>query len=190
MSSRIILLNGTSSSGKSTLAAALQQALVPEPWLHVPIDAFFAMLPYQVMTAGLTPEQTEAATARMVGPLLTGFHRSVAALADAGNHLIVDAVQGGDLLRQFLHLLRDQKVWLVGVRCRLDEVERRERARGDRKIGMAAQQFPQIHAHGVYDVEVDTAAMAPDACARHIVKFLASGVEPMAGRRLLDGPGP
>jgi chloramphenicol 3-O phosphotransferase len=190
MNGRIILLNGTSSSGKSTLAAALQQALVPEPWLHVPIDAFFAMLPYQAMTAGLTPEQVQAATERMVGPLLDGFHRSVAALADAGNHLIVDAVQGGDSLRRFLHVIRGSSVYLVAVRCRLDEAERRERARGDRKIGMAAEQFPQIHAHGAYDVEVDTAAMPPDACARHIVKFLASGVEPMAGRRLRDGPGP
>jgi chloramphenicol 3-O phosphotransferase len=43
---RIIFLNGASSSGKSTLAKAMQEAL-PEPFLHVSSDHLVAsgMLP-------------------------------------------------------------------------------------------------------------------------------------------------
>jgi chloramphenicol 3-O phosphotransferase len=43
-SGRIILLNGTSSSGKSSVARALQEVL-SEPYLHLGIDTFIAMLP-------------------------------------------------------------------------------------------------------------------------------------------------
>ena len=41
---RIILLNGTSSSGKTTLVHALQSAL-PDPWLEIGIDRFVFALP-------------------------------------------------------------------------------------------------------------------------------------------------
>ena len=47
---RVILLNGASSSGKSTLAAALQAAL-DEPFLHVSSDRFVA--------AGMLPSRRE-----------------------------------------------------------------------------------------------------------------------------------
>ena len=50
---RIILLNGASSSGKSTLARAMQQAL-PEPFLHVSSDHLVdsGMLPARRDPAG------------------------------------------------------------------------------------------------------------------------------------------
>jgi len=53
---RIILLNGASSSGKSTLAKALQQAL-PEPFLHVSSDHLVAsgMLPPGATQTGRSP---------------------------------------------------------------------------------------------------------------------------------------
>ena len=36
---RIILLNGSSSAGKTTLAITLQQ-LLPDPWHHIALDQF------------------------------------------------------------------------------------------------------------------------------------------------------
>jgi len=41
---KIILINGTSSSGKSTLAKSLQKSLA-EPFLHVQLDSYIEMLP-------------------------------------------------------------------------------------------------------------------------------------------------
>ncbi len=55
------------------------------------------------------------------------------------------------------------------VRCSLEELTRRERARGDRPPRTAAAQFEVVHAHGDYDVEVDTGAHTAAACARQIV---------------------
>ena len=42
---QIILLNGTSSAGKSTIAKQLQ-AVLPQPYLHTGIDHFLAAAPW------------------------------------------------------------------------------------------------------------------------------------------------
>ena len=41
---QVILLNGTSSSGKTTLAKALQDKLA-EPFMYVSLDGFFHLYP-------------------------------------------------------------------------------------------------------------------------------------------------
>ena len=67
------------------------------------------------------------------------------------------------------------QVLFVGVRCSLPELERRERERGNRTIGRAAAQFPIVHEHGVYDVEVDSEHDTPADCAAMIRDCLESG---------------
>ena len=44
MSRHVILLNGVSSAGKTTLAKAIQKC-AGDIWLHVAMDSFVAMLP-------------------------------------------------------------------------------------------------------------------------------------------------
>ena len=85
---RVILLNGASSSGKSTLATALQAAL-PQPFLHVSSD--------QLVQAGMLPHRTSDGGAfdwwHQIRPrFFAGFHRCLPAFAEAGNDLIVDHV--------------------------------------------------------------------------------------------------
>lgn len=84
----MILLNGASSSGKSTLAKALQRAL-DEPFLHVSSDQFVA--------AGMLPDRGDglgpfAWWTQMRPRFFAGFHRCLPALADTGNDLIVEHV--------------------------------------------------------------------------------------------------
>lgn len=79
----IIFLNGTSSSGKSTLTAALQDRLEPV-FLHFSEDCFFAMLP------GNAYERGDFVT--IGSALYAGFARSAATMVEAGNRLIVDTV--------------------------------------------------------------------------------------------------
>lgn len=103
-----------------------------------------------------------------------GFHRCVAGMARAGNDVVVDHLFSEPWrLRDCLEVLEGLDVVLVGVHCPLDELERRERARGDRVPGTAAAQFPVVHRHGLYDFEVDTGTSGPAECARAIKEFLA-----------------
>ena len=186
---RILVLNGTSSSGKSTLAKALQ-TLLPEPWLVVGIDTFVFALPRRyldqpawsevfryVRPDGATEGPFRIETGPLGQQLVAGMHRSVAALAEAGLSVIVDHV-----LLETAWLDDARRCWapfdwsLVGVRCPLAVVEQRERDRRDRTLGQAAAQFAIVHEDRAYDLEVDTSVLSPDDAAARIVRSL-SGVD-------------
>jgi chloramphenicol 3-O phosphotransferase len=151
---RIIFLNGASSSGKSTLATALQDAL-DEPFLRVSSDQ---------LAAGFLPRRREGGGPfdwwhEMRPRFFAGFHRCLPALAIAGNDLIVDHVIEFPAWRRHLaDLLDGLDVYLIGVHCAVEEIDRRERERGDRRIGEGRThlEVDGIHAFGPYDLEVDT----------------------------------
>ncbi|WP_269858322.1 chloramphenicol phosphotransferase CPT family protein [Streptomyces sp. RPT161] len=160
----IIFLNGTSSSGKSSIARELLRVL-DEPYFHFPVDAFHAMR----TDREFPPERLRT----MLRQTWMGFHRSVAGMAAAGNNVVVDHLPSEPWrLDDCLDLFAPENVVLVGVRCPLPELERREQARGDRPLGLAARQIGQVHAHGVYDIECDTSLASPLDCARRIKGFL------------------
>ena len=79
----------------------------------------------------------------------------------------------------------DCPVLFVGVRCPLEELERRERGR-NRDQGLARRQFDIVHAHKVYDVEVDTFTHSPIECALQIKEALLDNRSPRAFTRLKD----
>ncbi|WP_114572248.1 chloramphenicol phosphotransferase CPT family protein [Exiguobacterium flavidum] len=142
----IILLNGVSSSGKSTLAKELVAAL--DGYFHLSVDDFDRLIE-KMETRGtdhLIPVPTE-----------TFFHRTVAMFSDQGINLIVDHVlHDGETTRDCLDVLLDHPVCFVGVHCPVEELEKRERMRGDRTIGQARAQLAYVHRQESYDVEVDT----------------------------------
>jgi chloramphenicol 3-O phosphotransferase len=161
---RLILLNGTSSSGKSSIVRELAGPL-GGGWFQLAIDQF-----HRVRTPG---DWTDDEFLPVFQRTVLGFHRAVAGLASAGNDVVVDFILGerwrlADCLRVFDGL----PVLFVGVRCSLDELLRRERERGDRTIGRSAVQFPLVHQHGVYDLEVDTERNSPADCAELIAARL------------------
>ncbi|WP_149828833.1 chloramphenicol phosphotransferase CPT family protein [Streptomyces tailanensis] len=174
----VIFLNGTSSSGKSSIAAALLRVL-DEPYFHMPVDAFHAMR----TSREIPPERLPS----VLHNTWRGYHRAVAGMAAAGNNVVVDHVLSEEWrLRDCLDLFVPQDVVFVGVHCPRAELERRERERGDRPSGLAARQLAQVHAHGIYDVECDTSTAAPLPCALRIKEFLPHRPTPTAFRRLLD----
>jgi chloramphenicol 3-O phosphotransferase len=143
---RIILLNGTSSAGKSILAKALRPRLEPQ-------FCFYAS--DQLADADFRPIESEARTAGRK-KFFEGFHRSIPTFAAAGLDLLVEHIveeqSWADDLAQLLALF--DTFW-VGVHAPLSELERREQLRGDRQIGEAAYHL-KTHSFCKYDVEVDS----------------------------------
>lgn len=175
----IIFLNGTSSSGKSSIARSLQKVL-PVPFLHVEVDAFLKMVPEEFWKTADQDAQWQ-----FVATLASGFHRALAALSCAGCSLIVDHVLLEPAwLGECLDILPSDQVLFVGVHCSLDELEGRERKREDRGAGSARGQFDRVHAARVYDVEVDTEALRPDECAGKIIACLENPPSPRAFARI------
>ena len=173
----IILLNGVGSVGKSSIAKALQ-TMTAEPFLHVPMDAFLDMMPERCWNHpdGLTFETVQQdgkpsvviKSGSIVEQMLRGMRHAVAAMARQGNNLIVDDVLLGDELAEYCDLLAGFSFHAVGLFAPLAVLEERERARGDRMIGLARWQFDRVHASKRYDLELDTSKASPMACAEAI----------------------
>jgi chloramphenicol 3-O phosphotransferase len=179
---RVIFLNGPSSSGKTTIAKEFQRA-AHEPHLHISIDAFLHQLPASFL-------EDHTAVARELPRLLAGFSSSAAAIARAGNDVIVDTVlQEPSWIAPCVMEFEGLEVFFVAVRCSLDVLESRENARGDRRRGMARYQHDRVHSHGVYDIEIDTSAMPLGECVSRILSYVQSGRRPSAFRTLRAASG-
>lgn len=157
---RVVVLNGTSSAGKSTLSRALQalmQETRRENWWHLQMDTFAAMQP-----PGWDVDE-------YLVPFLSGWYQCIHALALTGNNVIAEA---GFLKMEWLfeqaEALDGIEALYVGVRCPLEETERRELTRADRPPGCARSQYDAVHCHGPYDVEVDTSVLGPEEVAHAI----------------------
>lgn len=164
--SRIMLLHGASSAGKSTLSRAIQRAL-DEPFFHLSSDNVGLGLPQRRDAEG--PFKWGG---RVRPRFFDGFQRSIAAFAAAGNDLIVDHVIEFRSWREDLsRLLKPFDVFLVGVHCSIDEIARRELLRGDRWIGEGRSHIEEdgVHTFGPYDCEVDTTGRDPAEVAQEVL---------------------
>lgn len=163
---RIIFLHGPSSSGKSTLARAVQQQAV-EPFLHLSIDT--------LRDGGAFPK-TSAATARAMRPhVFSGLHNAVAAFAHAGNNVIFEHILDTQGWREELReVLTGIDVLCVGVYCALPILQAREQARGDRLVGSAETDFHKVHKDMRYDLDVN----GEDPPAEQATRVLAALADP------------
>ena len=176
---QMILLNGASSSGKSSLARAVQ-AVIERPFWHISIDHLrdSGVLPSARIKSG------EFAWRAMREPFFIGFETSLLAYLRAGNNLIVEHIMESEAwLHRLVGILAGQDVFFVGVHCDLAELERRELARGDRPIGDARRDFFQIHDYCLYDFEVDSLIEPEQNAAALIAAWQARG-RPSAFERL------
>lgn len=184
----ILVLNGTSSSGKTSVVKALQN-LLAEPFLDAGIDRFLWMLPKRYLDQPLWDEVLGRAD--RAGPLgqqlMSDMHHVAAMLARRGTNVVVDHVLVEPAwTRECAALFANLPAYLIAIRCPLEVVEEREKSRRDRTLGQARAQFHRVHAHGLYDLEVDTSLLSPQECARQIQARLQTGAPPTAFRRLKE----
>jgi len=173
---QVIVLNGASSSGKSSIARALQE-LLPGIWLTFGVDAFIDALPGRGDSprAGITYEQDGTITlSAEYRALERSWYIGLSSVAAAGTHLILDEVfLSGSTGQQLVSsVFGEQELRWVGVRCDPDVAAAREAQRPDRVAGMARQQASLVHIGVSYDIEVDTTYRSAEECAQDIAKRL------------------
>lgn len=157
---RIILLNGVSSSGKTTLARSLVGGL--PGFFPLGLDDF----------DGLIESMEDREGGRLI-PVATEryFHRTLRMFADSGLSLVADHILHDEGTRSdFYETLRGCEVLLVGLRCPLEAAERREKERGDRPLGLARRQAAFVHRLEVYDLELDTSRDSVESCRGRILE--------------------
>ena len=182
---KIILLNGASSSGKSSIARVLQ-ARIETPFWRISFD--------HLRDAGALPmarfRSGEFDWRQVRDKFFLGDERSLAAFAGAGNDLIIDYIFETEAgMRRVVNLLHAFDVFFVGVRCDIEELERRERERGDRKIGSARQDEETIHAFARYDLEINSTRKAPEDSAEAILSAWRARTRPSAFDLLFESFG-
>lgn len=169
---QVIFLNGASSSGKSSLARALQLCL-EKPYIYLAEDMFFDALPAR--------EYSQADYFRYGSRLYSGFTQCVRTLANCENRVIVDTVAWNPgSLAGFVDALWDIQVFAVGIHCALPLLEERERQRGDRSPGLARRQSEVVHRNAHYDFEIDTSNLQINVCAQLVVDAIKKTQTPHA----------
>jgi chloramphenicol 3-O phosphotransferase len=172
---QVIVLNGGSSSGKSTIARSLQSVL-PDPWLTFGTDSLVEAMPPSLQASGGIEFRPDGQV--VVGPAFRALEAAwiagTAAMARAGARIIIDEVflGGASSQRRWREALDGLGVLWVGVRCDAEVAARRELGRGDRIGGMAASQAAVVHQGVSYDMEVDTTRAGAQECALAIAARL------------------
>lgn len=172
MAGRVVILNGTASAGKTTLAGAIHDA-ADDLWVRFSQDEFAqCLVPRWVAVDGVAAGElgdhgfhfvrdhdglhVEVGDAARL--LLRGYRSAAAACARAGCDVLVDECafdpDAGADWHEALSGLRS--LW-VRVECDLSVCGEREARRPDRVLlqGLARGQHDRVHANVEYDVEVD-----------------------------------
>ncbi|RLJ82071.1 chloramphenicol 3-O phosphotransferase [Planococcus citreus] len=163
---KIILLNGVSSSGKSSLAKLLATKL--EGYFHFGIDDF-----------DLVIEKMENRNTSKLIPIPTEvfFHETVKLFSDKGIHLIVDQIlHDEETISHLVSVLKEYPVLFIGIHCSVEEIDRREKNRGNRIIGQGRAQLEFVHRQNeTYDIEVNTMETSLEVAAERIVARIMDG---------------
>lgn len=161
---KIIVLNGVSSSGKTTLAKEIQDAF-DEPYMRLSIDDFINMMPSKMIKTDLGNTVYKCQTIML---------QTITMLSDAGINVVVDNIMLTyfQTLKQYISELYDYPVLFVKVDCPPHELRRREADRGDRAIGQGDSQIDDLEPKTMYDITVNTFINTISECVKLIEKKL------------------
>jgi len=193
MPAKLIVLNGASSSGKSSIALALQD-LWPRPLLVTGLDTYIGGWPSKftkfIGEDGTSTEQTVGLrvvpgngpapswifeSGEQFNQLVRLVHRAWASYGKGGIDQVVDHAIFEESMRLDALATLTNAFW-VGVMCDMDELVRRETQRGDRPTGFASGTSAVVHEGMSYDLVVDSTSTSSERLAQQIIDAVnASG---------------
>lgn len=188
---KVIILVGGSSTGKTSLAKALQDQL-QGTYVIMGIDMFWMALPPKELDLDRVDQQyyrweMEKREGKDVfrvipGPLLDelmiGRYYAIQAFLDRGFSVIADEVLWKqEWYDECKKALTAYDVTFVHVYCTDEEGARREIARGDRHVGWnrGSAYYSNLYCPS-FDLEIDTTSNTPDECATKLKKELESSL--------------
>ncbi len=194
---QIVILNGAPRSGKSSIAAAIQETF-PGVWMNLGVDGFMRMTPARYRPGiGLRPGGERPDLEPLIVTLYRALYAAIAAhsrlglnvVVDVGHHDAYAAPRG--ILPTCARQLHGLPVLFVGVRCPLAVIMERRIATWnagyaeDGSVPEPVRRWQKaVHDPGIYDLEVDTSVSSPEDCAAMIRQRLDHGPPPSAFPRL------
>ena len=156
---KLILLNGPSSSGKSTLSRAIKTKL--GGFEVVSIDDFMK----------ISTEETiyEDDVFEISGDLC----EAVLDMIKTAHGVIIDHVITSErIYTQLREMLKGYPLFTVHVECPLEVLIAREEARHNRCIGSAEASYTYLYPKNGYDLAVNTHSMTSQECAERILEAI------------------
>lgn len=203
----VIILNGPSAAGKTSIQNELQKKS-KQFYLKVGIDTFFdALLPAPDLSAfektkelsqytndGILIRQVRLKIDKeghqivplTIGPagdlVIHGMHAAIEAYAQQGNNLVVDYIlYKPEWLANLVNALKNNKtVYFIGIKAPLHVLEEREKKRATSPVGHARSHYNTVHTNMVYDLELDVSALTPEQSAAKIQQFIENNPSPTA----------
>jgi chloramphenicol 3-O phosphotransferase len=191
---KLIVLNGTSSSGKTSIARAMQ-AKRNEPLLYLALDTAISIMPFAYTGSGplahegyrlnQTSRGGEPFVEYSIGKHALFMNNNLASIAasfcSAGYDVVFDHIITDDATMTGLAKRVDPRsAFIIAVKCDQETAKLRERERGDRLVGLVAGQTETVH-RGLryYDLIVDSSHSSPNDLAELILTFV-NGSSPTA----------
>jgi chloramphenicol 3-O phosphotransferase len=196
--STIIILNGASSAGKTTMAKAMQDQF-QETYLLIGIDVFWmTMPPKQIDLFSVSPdfytwtkEELDGLLHLRILPgpqldrIMLARYEAIAAYLEAGFNVIADDVTWSKLwLDHCLKCVEPYNAFFIGAYCDDRVLSHREIMRGDRLSGWARGSQKWVHEHLIYDMEIDTSVHNSEDLARKVVSAVEGGLKAEAAAKM------
>ncbi|RDW22112.1 chloramphenicol phosphotransferase [Oceanobacillus chungangensis] len=190
---KIIILNGTPRSGKSSIASVIQKTF-EGVWMNFGVDQFMRMTPEQFQPGiGLRPGGELPELEPTIKIMYRAMYEAIAQFSRQGLNVAVDVGhhEGYSVplrtLPECARILDGLPVLFIGVRCPIEVImERRIKTWNvgydeDFKVPKPVALWQKlVHVPGIYDIEVDTSVLSPEECAKLISQRLEDEHPPTA----------
>ena len=200
MKGTLYLLNGATSTGKTSTAKDLQE-LLPDPNILLGIDTFHLSIPPNKCQLENPDDQyfkpvcydingkhfCKIEHGQYIDQIDAARFKSIVAFLNEGVHVIADEIfWRKKTVDTFLNTLKGQSVYMIGMFVDENEGERRSIARFNashssedvtsnfRPDGMSRASAFFAHQYVLYDLEIDTTFFTPQQCAEKITHFCQS----------------
>lgn len=172
----VIVLNGPSGSGKSSIQKEFQKLMMPNLWLKVGIDGFFDAVMPEITAENLsywqskndirwvehsTDQEKKKIITLFVGPegdkVAYAMNSAIAAYAQNGCNVIVDYIAyDQNWFADLQKKLKDFNTYYVAVTIPIETLEQREIARATSPAGHARSHYYSVYGEFKYDLTVNT----------------------------------
>lgn len=165
MLDKIIVINGASSSGTTCLVNRFC-TLVSHRYHQAHIDDFLSELPLGMWECCCDSDDGWARIGK-------AFNEHLFELSTRHDRVIADSFYKlPPAINHLFSMFGRENVFFLQLFCELSELERREKARGDRRRGLARSQFDQIYAFRDYNLLIDSTFLSVEECTWRLIEQL------------------